>query len=768
MITDYDRLLLEVALKRGLLSDIDALEAHLFGKQKKFVADKSKFKVGQCSRRAGKSETAACLLYTAASKHPNSTALYVALTRSSAKNIMWPKLLRIADQYKIKCEPVESSLEIKMGNGSRIWLVGADMQNFIERLRGGAYSIGVLDEVQSHRSHVQNLVDDILTPATADFDGSICMFGTPGPVPRGYFYDATNGKQGFSVHKWSMLDNPHMPNAEKFMRELLERKGWTTDNPTFRREYLNEWVLDTDALFYKIKDKNIIPVQEFRGPEWSRVIGVDYGWNDKTAFAVLCYSKYDRKIYVEHSEAHGQMIPSNIAGRLSQLIQTYKPDKIVADTGGLGKSITEEMIRRYSIAVEPASKTDKFTWVSLMNGDLIDGNLLILDRNEDLIHQLQTLQKDDKDPTKEDPAMPNDQCLVGETLVETINGPVKIKDIKIGDLVLTRNGYRRVLASQMTNPEASVVELSFSNGAKLICTPNHPIFSDGSFVGADALLYGNRVWSLNNTASNGEYSQTQNNHHIETIFSVIKKAKQFICIGLFGKCLTDPYQRVFKYIIKTATHTITRLKTLSALAQKSTYQSILQNKEPKPLDVCVIALGHLLKFGTNPKPESIGTKNTLKNLTLVKMARKLRLIALCVARKLQRLSTKLINIAQLSVLQNGVVNQVWTILKKLVVTAKKPFQSANLQNKNIAQDVVLISKTQSSTKKPVYNLTIEDSHEFFANGILTHNCDSLLYAFRFIRSYHVEAKPIEEEEDEIWIQEQRRFKQEKQKEWWET
>jgi len=28
----------------------------------------------------------------------------------------------------------------------------------------------------------------------------------------------------------------------------------------------------------------------------------------------------------------------------------------------------------------------------------------------------------------------------------------------------------------------------------------------------------------------------------------------------------------------------------------------------------------------------------------------------------------------------------------------------------------------------VYNLTVEGEHEYFANGILTHNCDALRYA----------------------------------------
>ena len=35
---------------------------------------------------------------------------------------------------------------------------------------------------------------------------------------------------------------------------------------------------------------------------------------------------------------------------------------------------------------------------------------------------------------------------------------------------------------------------------------------------------------------------------------------------------------------------------------------------------------------------------------------------------------------------------------------------------------------------PVYNITVEDEHEYFANGILVSNCDSIRYA---IHTHHL-------------------------------
>jgi hypothetical protein len=43
--------------------------------------------------------------------------------------------------------------------------------------------------------------------------------------------------------------------------------------------------------------------------------------------------------------------------------------------------------------------------------------------------------------------------------------------------------------------------------------------------------------------------------------------------------------------------------------------------------------------------------------------------------------------------------------------------------------VSVVSVRGVTGKAAVYNLTVEDAHEFFANGVLVHNCDALSGAF---------------------------------------
>jgi hypothetical protein len=392
--------------KRAKIPDFYSL---LFDKQQNFVNHKSTFKAACCTRRAGKSFMAGCILYQNAFKFPNSTALYVGLTRESCRNIMWPIIEQIKETYKLPVELVDSKMQVHFPNGSKIWLVGADMKNFLPRLLGGKYPVGIIDEAQSFRQHIKELVDDILEPAVLDYNGSIFMFGTPGPVSSGYFYEAVEKKNlGYDVFHWSLRDNPHLPNAEAFLQAILKRRNWTPDHPTFRRQYLGQWVEDLDALVYKYAKGRNDYLELPTASEWNRILSLDFGWHDKTAFGITAYNYKMPNVWLEHAEAHSEMIPSEIAGRAIQLIEKFKPSKIVADTGGLGKSIAEEMRRRYSIPVVAASKTDKQSWISLMNGDLRDGNYKIHESLTPVVNQMRTLTK--ADDGSEDPNLPNDLC----------------------------------------------------------------------------------------------------------------------------------------------------------------------------------------------------------------------------------------------------------------------------------------------------------------------------------------------------------------------
>jgi hypothetical protein len=72
-----------------------------------------------------------------------------------------------------------------------------------------------------------------------------------------------------------------------------------------------------------------------------------------------------------------------------------------------------------------------------------------------------------------------DECLTAGTMIETAIGPVPIEEIRPGDRVWTRQGLRPVVKARMTNPRAAVHQVTFRDGRTLTGTANHPVFVCG-------------------------------------------------------------------------------------------------------------------------------------------------------------------------------------------------------------------------------------------------------------------------------------------------
>lgn len=361
--------LLEEFAKHGLLIQDTAI-----GAQNSFVLDSSRSIAALTTRRAGKSTGLALRFFRTLLKYPGCYCPYIAITRDSAKNIMWPVLQEQAIRFKIDAAFTESNLTMTLKNGSRLQLWGANVEGFIARLKGIKTPGAAIDEAQDFRAFIESLIDDVLTPATADYtDGWIAVTGTPGPIPQGFFYDITaKGKHGYSTHNWSLFDNPYLPNPRKFVNDLKLKKGWSDTHPTLLREYYGKWVLDLDVLLVRYVE-HLNHFDSLPNNKFSYVLGIDLGYNDADALAVLGWSEQDNCTYlVEETLATKQGI-TELVDQINLLSKKYNISKMIIDEGGLGKKLAEEMRRRHSIPVQAAEKSRKMETIAFLNDALRTG-----------------------------------------------------------------------------------------------------------------------------------------------------------------------------------------------------------------------------------------------------------------------------------------------------------------------------------------------------------------------------------------------------------
>jgi len=376
-----------------------------FPAQARAVSDRSQRLAFLCTRRAGKTTGLALRYFNAGQRFPGAILPYFALTRDSARNIMWPVLREMDAKFNVGAEFIESRLRCVLPSGAEIVLMGADMTNFIGRVRGIKTPFAAIDEAQKFRNSILGeLIDDILTPALADYgtEGCLAVGGTPGPLPKGKFHEITTGGLGYSIHRWSLFDNPYMPDARAFVRGVMEANGWDETNPTYRREYLGEWVADTDALVYKYDPlKNW--VAELPQGEYRYVLGVDLGYSpDPSAFVLMAYRPHDPTLYVVDAYKRTEMIASDVAERIRYYLKDHSPCTVVIDAGGGGKQVAEEIRQRYNLPVLAAEKQGKNGFIELMNSDLRKGSIKVVgDSAKALVEEWQSLIWDDREPGRE-------------------------------------------------------------------------------------------------------------------------------------------------------------------------------------------------------------------------------------------------------------------------------------------------------------------------------------------------------------------------------
>lgn len=368
----------EIARRPPLFSP----EKFCFPEQIKFIRDPSKYKVAVCSRRAGKTIACAVDLLETAINHPKAASLYITLSRLNAKRIIWSEILEINRTYGLGGVPNETELSIRFNNGHIIYFSGAKDKTEVEKYRGFPLVKVYIDEAQAFRPYIEQLIDDVLSKSLFDYDGTLCLTGTPAPIPVGYFYTQSKNST-WSAHHWTMVQNPHLQRKSgKTAMELIlqdcKRMGVSVHDPKIQRECFGKWVTDSSSLVFRYDD-DLNHYPDFIPTYPSYVIGVDLGFNDADAIAVIGWNQaYNlpgkpgkpSATYLVHEKAIAKQGITELAHELDHLIKKYSPIAIVMDAGGLGKKIVEELKKRYGLPIKPAEKARKFEYIELLNDAL--------------------------------------------------------------------------------------------------------------------------------------------------------------------------------------------------------------------------------------------------------------------------------------------------------------------------------------------------------------------------------------------------------------
>jgi hypothetical protein len=362
-----------------------SLSEVLFKEQLDFVLDPAPNKIAVCSRRAGKTVSCATDLIHTALSNPGVVCLYITLSRNNAKKIIWREIKRINREKQLGGVENLSELSMTFPNSSIVYLSGAKDTNEIEKFRGLALKLVYIDEAQSFREYISELIDDVLSPALMDYSGTLVLIGTPPPIPTGYFCDAFQEGKGWSKHHWTFWNNPFILDKSKkthqqmLDRELL-RRGVNASDPSIQREWFGKFTLDSDSLLlhYNPQVNHYSALPNITPHRWNYIMGIDLGFDDADAIAVLAWSDQDPTTYLVEEKVVPQQGLTELVQQIQEMQKRYDITKIVIDQGGLGKKLAEEMRRRHHIPVQPADKVRKMENIAFLNDALRTGRFKAL------------------------------------------------------------------------------------------------------------------------------------------------------------------------------------------------------------------------------------------------------------------------------------------------------------------------------------------------------------------------------------------------------
>lgn len=520
-----------------------------------------------------------------------------------------------------------------------------------------------------------------------------------------------------------------------------------------QRRIMGKFVVDSGLLFPHFDEEK--HVKEYHPiPEgWEVYAGLDYGTGGgpsaHPASIVVC------GINPEHTKVRvirmwrGDRQSTTAQDIVDTYLEMTKGLKVITayyDYGPGGRDIGT-IATRMGLPFEPANKGTDVGRGILQS--LIKADALIFYSTDDpgigqyletgkMIDELITaVDKPDKRSQNND-----DLCLAEGTLILTKRGQVAIEHVNENDQVLTREGWRKVLFSGQTGV-SDVYQVG-----PVQATLGHPFAAFPSsgkgveWVKTEDLTSEDELYSFANlwqslsfsTGLSTEDTPSQKTYRIRDILQHTLATRQkalaiytgtcgYIKMGLFPKATMSIMWMVISIIMILATFALFVLMSTLAFIQKSAGVILITGQG-------VLSIWNSfetkLLSGTGLKRASTGISSTQELLLRKRQEPFFRRL---VRFALKPLTWTILTIKALDFAQTNAGRRTVEILGLITKIESVWFAGLFLGPTNILKSkVVLKSAPKLSGKdQKVYNLKIDKTPEYFANGVLVHNCDALRY-----------------------------------------
>lgn len=518
------------------------------------------------------------------------------------------------------------------------------------------------------------------------------------------------------VRKVNYDENPYFPEVLRHEMEWLKERDYDS--------YLHIWEGEVRKHSNAVIFAGRYRVEDFETPKDARFYhGADWGFAQDPTALVRCFIK-DRTLYIDR-EAWGVGVDLDETPALFDSIETARTWPIKADNA---RPETISFMRRRGYRISGAKK-----WA----GSIEDGieflksfDIVVHPRCRHTIDEFAHYSyKVDRQTGDVLPVIVDawNHCLVDDTMIACADGDKPIKDVRVGDYVYTRDGLKKVIWSGKTRENARVFSIC-ADGAEITGTANHKVFTlNRGWVTIGGIRKGDLLLCMQKQLKHTGKHGTDIRHPADALTESISSAGKCGCTDTHGSVSAAQSLTEWLSTTKTVTAKTTTSKTLSACLQGN-MQSVIRWMRNSWNARKSILSGFVL-----PRPHGIEVQKDMSGTSSMQRPIVGTYITASQdnannAEKHLSQKPRIMSFAQMPAKAHGVEKPALITWNGSARFVDQALMSANTQKLSaVPKRVQCVS--DGGIAKAVYDLTVEGTHEFFANGVLVHNCiDALRYS----------------------------------------
>jgi hypothetical protein len=339
-----------------------------------------------------------------------------------------------------------------------------------------------------------------------------------------------------------------------------------------------------------------------------------------------------------------------------------------------------------------------------------------------------------------------DACVFAESQILMADGVKAIKDVQVGDMVMTPAGPRRVTAVHNNG----IKEVWFVNG--LLATAEHRVMTQFGWIRVDALTQGvhnvylnkEALWGSSQLALRSNLWSSMAGRTVAILRATTRRTADIlrglatVCIETFGLITTGLSLKGCTFTILTGTPGTTTsaiwpasrgTRTGTSTERSNPNEAVHQNKL-----LSLLESDQARQLGTDHRKGLSGISSTPKRLW-------------------QRLGQRLRS--GLRSLSNALGAALRVCARVTVGCTAAPL--ARTPN----HVSVLVSRvTNTHTMRHVFDLTVEGEHCYYAEGMLVHNCTQALRYLRDSGWLDIDPPPPEDWDEDDYVDSGRSRKRE--------